>query len=70
MPLSSEKSFIDKMESIHLSVCLFLSVFLPYNDRAGSISRCLDTCRHSGLDEKGCQRGALVNREIIQTVGH
>lgn len=54
---------------VHTSLCLFLSKFFP-KDHASSISGCLDTCRVSGLDEEGCQRVALVNREIIQTVGH
>lgn len=55
--------------SPYISLCLFLSTFFP-KDHAGSISWCLDTCRGSRLDEEGCQRAALVNREIIQTVGH
>lgn len=51
--------------SVSFSLCSCLK-----NCAAGSISPCLDTCRGSGLDKQGCQRGALVNREIIQTVGH
>lgn len=66
---SAMKNDIDKMESTHLCESLSFSMFFP-KDHAGSISGCLDTCRGSGLDEEGCQQEALVNREIIQTVGH
>lgn len=34
------------------------------------ISRCLDTYRSPPLNKEACQRGASVNREIIQTVRH
>lgn len=34
------------------------------------ISWCLDTYRSPRLNKEACQRGASVNREIIQTVRH